>query len=155
MFPQFLLAPLLPGPTLKNNIAEYKSTTANTSDLVPEALVDGDVVTHGENCTNATTTGAEVVTWTLDLKHEYYLHALRIYNTGCGELERTVANVKPRELLFGFEHMYLESCILSHFDVKTFGKIREEPWHEGNIISDVSLLLVLSCHFGRRYLYQY
>ena len=70
---------------MKNNIAEYKTAEANTSDFDSEALVDGDVVTHGENCTNATTTGAEVVTWTLDLKHEYYLHALRIYNTGCGE----------------------------------------------------------------------
>lgn len=106
MLPQFLLATLLPGPTLKNNIAEYKTTEANTSDFVPEALVDGEVVTRGDNCTTISTTGGEVVTWTLDLKHEYYLHALRIYNTGCGELERTVANVKPRELLFGFEHTH-------------------------------------------------
>ena len=70
---------------MKNNIAEYKTTEANTSDFDSEALVDGDVVTHGDSCTAVSTTVEEVVTWTLNLQYEYYLHAVRIYNTGCGE----------------------------------------------------------------------
>ena len=99
--PSFWITPLLPGPILKNNIAEYKTTEADTSDFDSEALVDGDVLTHGDNCNTASTSGGEVVTWTLNLQHEYYLHTVRIYNTGCGEWEGTV---KPKEnFLIGFK----------------------------------------------------
>ena len=83
--PPIFTTPVLPGPILMNNIAEYKTTATNETDFDSEALVDGDVVANGENCTTVSTTGGEVVTWTLNLTLEYYLHAVRIYNTGCGE----------------------------------------------------------------------
>ena len=60
------------------------------------ALVDGDVTAHEATCTTAsTTTGGELVTWTLDLQHEFYLHTMRIYNTGCGELENELLSLTP------------------------------------------------------------
>ena len=51
------------------------------------ALVDGDVTAHEDTCnTSSPSTGGILVTWTLDLQHEFYIHAIKIYNTGCGEL---------------------------------------------------------------------
>ena len=60
------------------------------------ALVDGDVTAHEGRCNTAhPSTGGELVTWTLDLQHEFYIHAMRIYNTGCGELENELLSLTP------------------------------------------------------------
>ena len=75
------------GPVFKYNIAEYKTTTSNISEFDSMALVDGDVTAHEDTCnTSSPSTGGILATWTLDLQHEFYLHAIKIYNTGCGEL---------------------------------------------------------------------
>ena len=60
------------------------------------ALVDGDVTAHENTCnTTSPSTGGEVVTWTLDLQHEFYLNGLRIFNTGCGELGNELLSLTP------------------------------------------------------------
>ena len=65
------------------NIAKYKTTTTNVSEFDYMALEDGDVAAHENSCTNSSTTAvSELVTWTLDLQHEFYIHAMRIYYTG-------------------------------------------------------------------------
>mgnify|MGYP001795729217 FL=1 len=75
------------GPLFIYDIAEYKTTVCNVSDFNFGALVDGEVTAHKNTCTTTSaTTGGELVTWTIDLQNEFYIHALRIFSTGCGEL---------------------------------------------------------------------
>ena len=83
----FSIFQFISGPSYQYNIAEYKPTTSNVSEFDSMALVDGDVTAHEDTCnTTSRSTGGELVTLTLDLQHEFYLHTMRIYYTGCGEL---------------------------------------------------------------------
>ena len=84
------------GPSFKYNIAEYKTTTADVLEFDSMALVDGEVTAHNNSCnTTSPSTGGELVTWTLDLQHEFYLHAMRIYYTGCSECGNELPSLNP------------------------------------------------------------
>ena len=79
------------GPSFAYNIAKQKRAIANISAFDSQILVDENVTSQGETMRNAflTSRGGQV-TWTLYLRHEFYIHAIRIYKTGSGKVNKLV-----------------------------------------------------------------